>query len=232
MEGRATPEAAQHMLISEIDRWAPIIVKYIRDNARVIRLVVTNAGIAYTIFETLNDRGIDLSPLDLVKNHVFSRAHAQSPETLRDMESRWTQMMATLAGVRSVGNFLKAFWTSRHGRIRSRNLFDELTEKYPNAETSVDLSRDMLAAAEFYAALEVSDDPTWAAYGLEARESVRDLKILGWQIFYPVALAALAKFAPPEMRRLWRSVRALGAFSRARQLRGLDFLPKWGFAPH
>src|SRR5262249_17884173 len=61
-------------------------VKYIRDNARVIRLVVTNAGVAYTIFETLNDRGIDLSPLDLVKNHIFSKAASQSKETLRDME--------------------------------------------------------------------------------------------------------------------------------------------------
>src|SRR5206468_438178 len=104
------------------------LVKFIRDNARVIRLIVTNAGIAYTIFETLNDRGIDLSPLDLVKNHVFSKAASQSPATLRDMEARWTQMMATLASVRSVGNFLKAFWTSRHGRIRSTNLFDELSD--------------------------------------------------------------------------------------------------------
>jgi len=184
-------------------------VKYLRDSARVIRLVVTSAGIAYTIFETLNDRGIDLSPLDLVKNHVFGRAASQSPATLRDMEARWAQMMATLASVRSVGNFLKAFWTSRHGRIRSRNLFDELSEKYPNAETAIELSIDMLAAAEFYAALEVSDDPTWAAYDPEARASVRDLKILGWQLFYPVALSALAKFAPAEMRRLLHLIEVL-----------------------
>jgi len=177
-------------------------VKYLRDNARVIRLIVTNAGIAYTIFETLNDRGIDLSPLDLVKNHVFHKAASQSASTLRDMESRWTQMMALLAGVRSVGNFLKAFWTSRHGRIRSTNLFNELSDKYPNAQTADDLSSDMLAAAEFYAALEISDDPIWSRYSPEARASVRDLKILGWQIFYPVALSALAKFDPNEMQRL------------------------------
>lgn len=177
-------------------------VKFIRDNARVIRLVVTNAGIAYTIFETLNDRGIDLSPLDLVKNHAFSKAASQSPATLRDMEARWTQMMATLASVRSVGNFLKAFWTSRHGRIRSTNLFDELSEKYPDSQSSVVLSIDMLVAAEFYSALEVSDDPVWGAYTRETRDTVRDLKILGWQIFYPVALSGLAKFDRGEMTRL------------------------------
>jgi hypothetical protein len=81
-------------------------------------------------------------------------------------------------------------------------LFDELSEKYPTAETAIELSIDMLAAAEFYAALEVSDDPIWSRYTPEARASVRDLKILGWQIFYPVALGALAKFEPHEMRRL------------------------------
>jgi hypothetical protein len=95
-------------------------------------------------------------------------------------------MMALLANVRSVGNFLKAFWTSRHGRIRSTNLFNELSEKYPSAETTIDLSSDMLAAAEFYAALEVSDDPIWAGYSPEARVSVRDLK----------------EFESQEMRRL------------------------------
>jgi hypothetical protein len=178
------------------------LVKFIRDNARVIRLIVTNAGIAYTIFETLNDRGIDLSPLDLVKNHAFSKAASQSPATLRDMEARWMQMMATLASVRSVGNFLKAFWTSRHGRIRSTNLFDELSDKYPDSQSAIVLSIDMLVAAEFYSALEVSDDPVWGAYTRETRDTVRDLKILGWQLFYPVALSGLAKFDRGEMTRL------------------------------
>jgi hypothetical protein len=60
-----------------------------------------------------HDRGLELSPLDLVKNFLFSRV-SNDITMLRDMEDRWTQMMSTLANVRA-DNFLKAFWTSRHG---------------------------------------------------------------------------------------------------------------------
>ena len=45
------------------------------------------------------------------------------------MEERWAQMMATLSNVR-VDNFLKAFWTMRHGHIRSVDLFSAFKKEY------------------------------------------------------------------------------------------------------
>ncbi len=46
------------------------VVKYLRDQAAVVRLIVSSESAAFTIFETLNDRGLELSPLDLVKNYL------------------------------------------------------------------------------------------------------------------------------------------------------------------
>jgi hypothetical protein len=84
------------------------LVKYLKDRVFVIRLVVSSEANAYTIFETLNDRGLELSPLDLVKNYLFGRAASgHDPYQLREMENRWVQMVATLANVKP-GNFLKA----------------------------------------------------------------------------------------------------------------------------
>jgi uncharacterized protein with ParB-like and HNH nuclease domain len=97
-------------------------VTFMRDKVSIVKLVVQSEEAAYTIFETLNDRGLDLSPLDLVKNHLFSKADEKSEDAVRDMEERWAQMMATLSNVRA-DNFVKAFWTMRHGRIRSVDLF-------------------------------------------------------------------------------------------------------------
>jgi hypothetical protein len=174
-----------------------------RDNVGAVKLVVPSEEMAYTIFETLNDRGLELSPLDLVKNHLFARAAAHSPARVRLMETRWAQMMQTLANVR-VDQFLKAFWTSRHGRIRTRNLFDEFKKQYPNSEAANDLSIDMLGAAEQYAALETADDPVWAPHSPHTRNLVRVLKVIGSQLAHPVILAALARFDPTQMERLLR----------------------------
>jgi hypothetical protein len=174
-----------------------------RDKVGAVKLVVPNEEMAYTIFETLNDRGLEASPLDLVKNHLFAKAAAHSSGRVRLMETRWAQMIQTLANVR-VDHFLKTFWTSRHGRIRTRNLFETFKRQYPDTDAANDLSIDMLSASEQYAALETADDPVWAPYSAETRGLVRVLKIIGSQQAHPVILAALARFDAAEMERLLR----------------------------
>jgi hypothetical protein len=184
------------------------IVLYLRDQATVARLIVSSESAAFTIFETLNDRGLELSPLDLVKNYLFGKAESHSKPRIRDMESRWTQMMATLANVKA-DNFLKTFWTSRHGRIQNPYLFESLKKQYSSADSVVDLSMDMLAASEQYAAFESPDDPVWAPHTTETREHVRSLKVLSSQLVHPVMLAALSKFSSHEVERLLRLLEVL-----------------------
>jgi hypothetical protein len=179
------------------------MVNYFRDAVGVVCLNVKDEDNAFTIFETLNDRGMDLSPLDLVKNFLFRRASAQSKQRLRDMEDRWVQMMSTLSTVKS-DNFLKAFWTSRHGRVQATNLFGKFKRQYDAPDDALAVSVEMLKVAEAYAALESSDDPVWAPYSTEARERVRSLKLLGARQAHPIMLAALERFDPPEMERLLR----------------------------
>lgn len=96
------------------------LVEYLEDGVKVVRLNVQSEVNAYTVFETLNDRGLDLSVLDLAKNHLFGRAG--DPTVLRDMQGRWTQMAANLTNVKA-DDFLKAWWTSRRGRVQTPQLF-------------------------------------------------------------------------------------------------------------
>jgi hypothetical protein len=116
------------------------------------------------------------------------------------MEDRWTQMMHTLSGVRS-DIFLKVFWTSRNGRIRTRKLFDAFKKKYSSPEQSNSLSVEMLEAAEQFAALESPDDPIWTRFPEAARDSIRSLRIVGSQQARPVILAALARLEDREIAR-------------------------------
>jgi hypothetical protein len=65
---------------------------YPKERARVIWISVSDDANAYTIFETLNDRGADLSTADLLKVNLFNVAGKRIDEA----ESRWDAMLGTL----------------------------------------------------------------------------------------------------------------------------------------
>ena len=68
------------------------LVKFIRDSVIVVRLTVPSEANAFRAFETLNDRGLDLSAVDLVKNHLFGVAYDTSETLLRRIEARWSRL--------------------------------------------------------------------------------------------------------------------------------------------
>jgi len=185
------------------------VILYFRESVGVVRLDVKNEDTAFTIFETLNDRGVELSPLDLVKNFLFrTAASTKSSQRLRDMEDRWIDMMSTLSTVKADA-FLKAFWTSRHGRIQATNLFAQFKEQYKAPDDALNVSIDMLSVAEQYAALETAEHSVWAPYSETARQHVRSLKLLGARQMHPILLAAIAKFDSAEMERLLKLLEAI-----------------------
>jgi len=108
------------------------LVTYLTDTVQIVRLVVRGDEAAYTIFETLNDRGLDLAPLDLVKNYLFSRAEKgkrSGGKSLTDLEERWAEMMTLLNSVKA-DTFLRAFWSSKHGAPQGRKLFGPFKKQY------------------------------------------------------------------------------------------------------
>jgi len=179
------------------------LVTYLTDTVKIVRLVVQGDESAYTIFETLNDRGMELSPLDLVKNYLFSRAEKTKGKSkgLRDLEERWTEMMTLLSNVKA-DSFLRAFWTSKHGAPSGRKLFGPFKRQYSDPNEAYKVSIDMRSAAERYVAIFDSNDPIWTNYADKARQSVEAIGTIGITQVHPVILAALPSFDQREMERL------------------------------
>jgi Protein of unknown function DUF262/Protein of unknown function (DUF1524) len=163
------------------------LANYLRDRVTVVVMDVASDADAYTIFESLNDRGLDLSVLDLIKNQMFGRAGTH----LDEVKTNWARMAANL-GDRESDAFLKVFWTSKFGRIQKGRLFEEWRGRYDvPAGQIVALSEELARNAEWYAALATSDHDVWADHTGETRRLVRVLAILGSQQMQPVMLAAL-----------------------------------------
>jgi hypothetical protein len=174
--------------------------EYLRDNVHVAYMDVASSGNAYVIFESLNDRGIDLSVLDLVKNYIFGAAGAD----LAKAQYNWIKM-TTLLGDRKADDFLKVFWTSRYGRVQRGTLFNKIKAKYPNKTTAVlKLSQELCEAVELYAALDSHDSDVWAEHSELTRQYVGTLTLLAGTQVRPIMLSALLKLPPAKMEHLLR----------------------------
>ena len=173
------------------------LAKYLRDKVQVNCLDVSAPENAYTIFESLNDRGIDLSVLDLLKNHLLRGAGSNEAVIL----SNWTKMV-TAIGDRKGDDFLKAFWTSRFGRIQRGRLFKELKKKYETKSGILELSKELARVAEVFGYLEISDSDLWRQYSHATQEQVKTLSLLGAKQTHPILLAAIEKFKPEEVEKL------------------------------
>lgn len=179
------------------------LIRFMRDAVVAVRLTVPNESNAFRVFETLNDRGMDLSAFDLLKNFLFGLAFERSGKSLQQLEHRWSQLIQTLQD-ENEDDFLKVYWTSRHGLTQLHDVYDAVKAETKIGEEAEDLSIDMLEAAESYAALEDPDDPVWAPHTAGTRELIAGLKVLGSKLARPVILSGMQKLDPPELEKLLR----------------------------
>src|SRR5439155_706903 len=121
------------------------LARYLRDQCQIVCLDVPDAANAYIIFESLNDRGLDLSVLDLVKNHMFGLA----ADKLQEVQTEWVRMNTELGDTRA-DDFLKVFWTSRYGRIQRGRLFDSWKKKFGSQSKALTLAPALTLAARRY----------------------------------------------------------------------------------
>ena len=177
------------------------LLLFIRDSVVVVRLTVPNEANAFRVFETLNDRGLDLSAADLLKNYLFGLAHDVSPTVLQQIEHRWSQITHELNDVNEA-DFLKVFWTSRYGRTQLDAVFDDARQRVKTGKVALSLSVELLEAAEQYVALDNGEDVVWLPFTARTKERINHLSMLGSKQIRPVLLSALKQFEPDEMDKL------------------------------
>lgn len=173
---------------------------YLKTNVTIILLTVSDEADAFTVFETLNDRGLELSVLDLLKNRVFGKAGSGQISTAKHI---WSGMTANLDGVDGV-RFLRHFWVSRNGRIQTKNLYRAMRDKITDAKSAISFVEELRDNARLYAALGMADHPVWDEYSNSTRQAIGELKLLGALQCYPVLLAALQRMDAENVEKVAR----------------------------
>lgn len=71
----------------------PYFVDWLLEKVTLVEIVTTDDDMAYEIFETMNDRGLSLTPTEMLKGYLLSKV---SPATAVGAETRWQTEMSRL----------------------------------------------------------------------------------------------------------------------------------------
>jgi hypothetical protein len=154
-----------------------------------LEIEASSHSTAYTIFESLNNRGIPLNQADLIKNELLK---VSTGNDKGETSNAWAMVKDTLAERDiSLPDFIHFSYLSRHGHCTAAKLFDAVKKLAANsvqAKTYVtELVDDAAALEELY----LGNNVKWDA---ETNQMLKDLcQVLNVKFAYPYLLAAHKK---------------------------------------
>ncbi|MEB3181966.1 MAG: DUF262 domain-containing HNH endonuclease family protein [Nostocaceae cyanobacterium] len=150
----------------------PEIIECVRDKLICILISVSDEANSYLIFETLNDRGLELSVADLLKNYLFSRAGKK----IKDFQSAWTEINKEIDRA-ELTKFIRYYWLSRYGVVREKDLYRNITKKIQNPSEIASFVSELRDASEVYSAFDKPDSPIWNLYDSSVKKDLELLRL-------------------------------------------------------
>ena len=158
---------------------------------------------AYTVFETLNARGLRLSTPDLLKNYlpsVLANDPAYSEGPFVDFEGQWAGIIEQL-GEFEFTNFLRSHRGMKEKLVNKRELFRVLKKDVNTPARVLPYLDDVKKHAAVYAALQNQDDKFWSEEGGKYEDARQHLEVLNlFRIKTPLSLmmAGFEKLLSPR----------------------------------
>jgi hypothetical protein len=213
---RNSYEMLQLKMLSEAEKagddWVTLLNKWTMFLEKKVRIVVVDVPTeadAFLIFETLNDRGADLTIADLLKNYLFGKS-GEELDTVRDA---WVSALGALemsAENSTFTSFIRHLWSSMHGATRERLLYKSIKERITTRVHAVDFGQNLRESSRLYAAILNSDHEIWSELGTITKKNVEALMRLDLEQMRPLLLALMQHFSPDELKKALRALVSWG----------------------
>lgn len=194
---RKLADSQHQSLIESLEQMASRLIYEVE----FVRITAPSEAAAFRLFETLNDRGLDLSAADLVKNKLFAQC---GPAYLPDVRVKWKDATDAV-GESELVNFLRNFLISRGTPVRKNDLYDVLRDQIAamKAPAVDDFAGQVRTAALLYRGLM---SPSLATgWNSDTVESLKRLNTFRAKSSRP-ALLACAQVNPGGFASLVRAV--------------------------
>ena len=181
---------------------AAVLSETIARQLLFIMITVDDELNAYTVFETLNARGLELSSTDLLKNYLFSRIKVAADFEV--LQRRWRALIATVKQEK-FPEFLRYHLLCEQPKIRSQRLFKLVREKVKTPRQVFELMSALESRAELFAAASDPGHEYWIE-SPECKPSIRELVLFRSRQMMPLLFAAWEKFSRDDFARILKLV--------------------------
>jgi uncharacterized protein with ParB-like and HNH nuclease domain len=184
------------------EKLAEFLTETIAQRLLFIQINVEDELNAYTVFETLNARGVELSSTDLLKNYLFSLF--QGPDDLQEAQRQWRRIINTVQ-MEKFPEFLRYYLRLKQTRVRRERLFKIVRETVKNTQQAFDLLDQLENYSSLFIALGNSNDEFWRDTPENPRY-IRELELFQVKQAYPTLFAAYERFSFDNFTRLLKLV--------------------------
>lgn len=120
----------------------------------VISILTEEKNSAYEIFEILNAKGKNLASIDLIKNTIYSKFHADDNAKDKIIENKWEGIKTTLRSRNpNIGfaTFYRHYWISKYQKTTNSKLYDSFKKHIKsNKKSYEEFIEDLSTIAETY----------------------------------------------------------------------------------
>ena len=173
---------------------------------KVIYIDLDNEDDAYLIFETLNTRGKDLTPSDLVKSHL-TKLLKPTNKNVDHTKDAWNGMVELIEGSAAdltVTSYLPHYWLSRHEYVTVKKLYKDLKRKV-NKQNAKDFLDSLIRDARTYREIQETAYRKWNKNDQQIRDSLDALNLFRLKQPLPMMLAIMHAYDAGELKQYCRN---------------------------
>lgn len=171
------------------------------------KIVVHDDINAYTVFETLNARGVQLSTPDLLKNYIFSvvtKDNNISDDELNELDESWSEIIIQL-GENNFTDFIRYHHNFQANLVTKKDLFSSVRNLAETPKKAYEYLKSLNRYAPVYASLLNPHDEWWANQDHQYHQAKKYL--VGFELFgikqpFTALMAAFYQFSAVEFVKL------------------------------
>jgi uncharacterized protein with ParB-like and HNH nuclease domain len=121
------------------------------NNISIVHINAFSHFNAFRLFETLNDRGLELSAADLIKNFILMKV-SNNKEVFTEVISEWNEMYKKIKDLEPV-TFIRRYMLSNYkGKISKTKLYEEIKKKLGSIDDNdiLNFVQDLNSKASIY----------------------------------------------------------------------------------
>ena len=189
----------------------------IRDSVLSLDVIVVqldNEQDAHNVFETLNVRGRDLEPKDLIKNLIMKLLPAKSVD-LDHAKIRWNKMLQSLSGSSATldpSSYLTHYWLSLHDYTTKATLYEHV-KRWIGKDNAKSFLEGIAGDVDSYRRIFEPDAYDWKKEEEDLKKSLHALNVFKMAQPAPFLLSVLRRYSSANLS-LKQTRTALGAVER------------------